>query len=81
MARLIYRVVSTCGALGYGFPRESLQKALVGRIDAVISDAGSMSAGPYYLGSGGQYFERDAVKSDFRSRRGGRRYRGAGDSR
>jgi hypothetical protein len=66
MARLIYRVVSTCGALGYGFPRESLQKALVGRIDAVISDAGSMSAGPYYLGSGGQHFERDAVKSDFR---------------
>jgi Domain of unknown function (DUF4387)/Acyclic terpene utilisation family protein AtuA len=66
MAKLIYRVVSTCGAVGYGFPRESLQKALLGRIDAVISDAGSMNAGPYYLGSGGQYFERDAVKSDFR---------------
>ena len=66
MAKLIYRVVSACGALGYGFPRESLQKALTGRIDAVISDAGSMDAGPYYLGTGSQYFERDAVKNDFR---------------
>jgi hypothetical protein len=66
VAKLVYRVVSACGALGNGFPRESLQKALAGRIDAVISDAGSMDAGPYYLGSGGEYFERDAVKNDFR---------------
>ncbi|WP_312539102.1 DUF4387 family protein [Achromobacter mucicolens] len=66
MAKLVYRVVSACGALGYGFPRESLQKALEGRIDAVISDAGSMDAGPYYLGTGTEYFEREAVKADFR---------------
>ena len=66
MAKLIYRVVSACGALGYGFPNESLQKALEGRIDAVISDAGSMDAGPYYLGTGQEYFEREAVKADFR---------------
>jgi hypothetical protein len=66
VAKLIYRVVATCGGLGAGFPQESLQKALLGRIDAVIADAGSMNAGPYYLGSGGQYFERDAVKNDFR---------------
>src|SRR5471030_1621319 len=66
VAKLIYRVVATCGALGAGFLEESLQKALAGRIDAVIADAGSMNAGPYYLGSGSQYFERDAVKNDFR---------------
>lgn len=66
MANLVYRVVSACGALGYGFPNESLQKALEGRIDAVISDAGSMDAGPYYLGTGLEYFEREAVKADFR---------------
>ncbi|MNU29154.1 hypothetical protein D3C71_176010 [compost metagenome] len=66
MAKLIYRVVSACGALGYGFPKASLQKALEGRIDAVISDAGSMDAGPYYLGTGEEYFEREAVKADFR---------------
>jgi hypothetical protein len=66
MAKLIYRVVSACGALGYGYPRESLQEALKGRIDAIISDGGSMDAGPYYLGTGTEYFEREAVKADFR---------------
>ncbi|MGJ7506540.1 DUF4387 family protein [Variovorax sp. GT1P44] len=66
MANLVYRVVSACGALGYGFPRASLQQALRGRIDAIISDAGSMDAGPYYLGTGEEYFEREAVKADYR---------------
>ena len=66
MANLIYRVVSACGALGYGYPKESLEEALKGRIDAIISDAGSMDAGPYYLGTGTEYFERDAVKLDYR---------------
>ncbi|MEH2505289.1 hypothetical protein V1290_004100 [Bradyrhizobium sp. AZCC 1578] len=66
MANLIYRVVSACGALGYGYPKECLDEALKGRIDAIISDAGSMDAGPYYLGTGTEYFERDAVKLDYR---------------
>jgi hypothetical protein len=66
MAKLIYRVVSACGALGYGYPKESMDEALKGRIDAVISDAGSMDAGPYYLGTGTEYFEREAVKLDYR---------------
>jgi hypothetical protein len=66
MANLIYRVVSACGALGYGYPKESMDEALQGRIDAVISDAGSMDAGPYYLGTGTEYFEREAVKLDYR---------------
>jgi Domain of unknown function (DUF4387)/Acyclic terpene utilisation family protein AtuA len=66
MPNLIYRVVSACGALGYGYPRESLRHALRGRIDAIICDAGSMDAGPYYLGTGTAYFERDAVKADYR---------------
>lgn len=65
MANLIYRVVSVCGALGYGYPKESLEEALKGRVDAIISDGGSMDAGPYYLGTGTEYFERDAVKADF----------------
>jgi hypothetical protein len=66
MPKLIYRVVSACGALGYGFPKESLEAALKGRVDAIISDGGSMDAGPYYLGTGTQYFEREAVKTDYR---------------
>jgi Domain of unknown function (DUF4387)/Acyclic terpene utilisation family protein AtuA len=66
MPNLIYRVVSVCGALGYGYPRESLRHALRERIDAIICDAGSMDAGPYYLGTGTAYFERDAIKIDYR---------------
>jgi hypothetical protein len=66
MANLIYRVVSVCGALGYGYPKESLTEALKGRVDAIISDGGSMDAGPYYLGTGTEYFEREAIKADFR---------------
>ncbi len=65
MSRLIYRVVSACGALGYGFPRESMERAIQGRVDAIVSDAGSMDAGPYFLGTGTQYFEREAVKADY----------------
>src|ERR1700748_786059 len=66
MPNLIYRVVATCGALGYGYPKESLQSALTGHIDAIICDAGSMDAGPYYLGTGTAYFEREAIKADYR---------------
>ena len=66
MSKLIYRVVSACGALGYGYPKESLQAALKDRIDAIICDGGSMDAGPYYLGTGTEYFEREAVKADYR---------------
>ena len=66
MPKLIYRVVSACGALGYGYPRESLEAALRGQVDAIICDGGSMDAGPYYLGTGTEYFEREAVKLDFR---------------
>lgn len=66
MATLVYRVVSACGALGYGYPKASLDEAMKGRIDAIISDAGSMDAGPCYLGTGTEYFEREAVKQDYR---------------
>jgi hypothetical protein len=66
MPNLVYRVVAACGALGYGYPKESLQAALKGRVDAIICDGGSMDAGPYYLGTGTEYFEREAVKADYR---------------
>jgi Domain of unknown function (DUF4387)/Acyclic terpene utilisation family protein AtuA len=65
MPKLVYRVVSACGALGYGYPKESLEAAINGRVDAIICDGGSMDAGPYYLGTGAEYFEREAVKADF----------------
>ncbi len=66
MPKLVYRVVSACGALGYGYPKESLDAALQGQVDAIICDGGSMDAGPYYLGTGTEYFETEAVKLDFR---------------
>lgn len=66
MANLVYRVVSACGALGYGYPKESLDEALKGQVDAIICDGGSMDAGPYYLGTGTEYFEKQAVKADYR---------------
>jgi hypothetical protein len=66
MPNLIYRVVAACGALGCGYPKESLQSALRGHVDAIVCDAGSMDAGPYYLGTGTSYFEREAVKADYR---------------
>jgi hypothetical protein len=66
MPNLIYRVVSACGTLGYGYPRESLQAALRGGVNAIVCDAGSIDAGPYYLGTGTDYFDRDAVKADYR---------------
>jgi Domain of unknown function (DUF4387)/Acyclic terpene utilisation family protein AtuA len=65
MPKLVYRVVSACGALGYGYPKESLEAAINGRVDAIVCDGGSMDAGPYYLGTGTEYFEREAVKADF----------------
>jgi hypothetical protein len=65
MPNLIYRVVSACGALGYGYPKGPLDAALEDRFDAIICDGGSMDAGPYYLGTGTEYFEREAVKLDF----------------
>src|SRR5580693_5880686 len=65
MPKLVYRVISACGALGYGYPKESLAAAINGRVDAIICDGGSMDAGPHYLGTGTEYFEREAVKTDF----------------
>lgn len=63
---LVYRVVSVCRLLGYGFPVESLAAAERGGLDAIVADAGSSEAGPYHLGTGTSYFSRAAVKADYR---------------
>jgi hypothetical protein len=64
MPKLIYRVVSPCCVLGYGFPRESFESALDGRVDAIVCDAGSVDAGPFFLGTGGGYFSSQEVRAD-----------------
>ena len=64
MAKLIYRVISPCCILGYGFPRESFEKALDGRVDAIVCDAGSVDAGPFFLGAGASYFTPRQMRAD-----------------
>jgi hypothetical protein len=64
MAKLIYRVISPCCILGYGFPRESFEKALDGRVDAIVCDAGSVDAGPFFLGAGASYFASREIRAD-----------------
>ena len=64
MAKLIYRVISPCRALGYGFPRQSFETALDGRVDAIVCDAGSVDAEPFFLGAGASYFSPHEVCAD-----------------
>jgi len=46
------RFASICGMLGYGYPPESLQRAMQSEPHFLGVDAGSTDPGPYYLGSG-----------------------------
>jgi len=58
------RVLSPTGILGYGFPKESFQQGLELEPDMIGVDAGSTDAGPYYLGAGVSFTDRNAVKRD-----------------
>jgi Domain of unknown function (DUF4387)/Acyclic terpene utilisation family protein AtuA len=64
MSKLIYRVIAPCRALGYGFPRQSFETALDGRVDAIVCDAGSVHAEPFFLGAGASYFAPHEVRAD-----------------
>ncbi|MGG0719244.1 acyclic terpene utilization AtuA family protein [Robertmurraya massiliosenegalensis] len=60
------RAVSASGILGYGFPKESLDKSLAMNPHFIACDAGSTDPGPYYLGSGKSFISKAAVKRDLR---------------
>jgi hypothetical protein len=60
-----YRILSPCGALGYGFPLSSFNEAIKTKIDLIAADAGSVDPGPYYLGKGVSYMEKPQLKRDF----------------
>ena len=47
-----YRLLSTSGLLGYGFPEASLQAGMAREPHMIGVDGGSTDPGPYYLGSG-----------------------------
>jgi hypothetical protein len=56
--------LSTTAILGYGFPEESLEAGLARKPHLIAVDAGSTDPGPYYLGSGKSFTNRDFVKRD-----------------
>lgn len=58
------RIVSPCGMLGYGFPKESFDRAFNQEVHGIVVDAGSTDAGPHKLGAGVAIVSNRAVKKD-----------------
>lgn len=59
-----FRILSTTAILGYGFPKESFDEGMKRKPNVIAVDAGSTDPGPYYLGAGISFTDRDAVKRD-----------------
>ena len=58
------KIVALTGILGYGYSEEALNIAFSEKVDYIGVDAGSTDPGPYYLGNGTSFTNRDAVKRD-----------------
>ena len=58
------RVLSPTAILGYGFPLESFEEGMKRQPHVIAVDAGSSDPGPYYLGAGVSFTDRNAVKRD-----------------
>ena len=59
-----FKVLSPTAILGYGFPEASFMKGMEKKPDLIAVDAGSTDPGPYYLGAGKAFTNREAVKRD-----------------
>ncbi|MCL2153173.1 MAG: DUF1446 domain-containing protein [Oscillospiraceae bacterium] len=59
-----FRILSATAILGYGFPLSSFEEGLKRNPHVIAVDAGSTDPGPYYLGAGVSFTDRDAVKRD-----------------
>lgn len=59
-----FRILSATAILGYGFPRSSFDEGMKRRPHLIAVDAGSTDPGPYYLGAGVSFTDREAVKRD-----------------
>lgn len=59
-----FRMLSTSGILGYGFPEESFARGLAREPQMIGVDGGSVDPGPHYLGSGAPLSSRRAMKRD-----------------
>ncbi|ACI19214.1 acyclic terpene utilization AtuA family protein [Dictyoglomus thermophilum] len=58
------KIFSPTAILGYGFPEETYYKAFSEKPDVIAVDAGSTDPGPYYLGKGISFVDREATKRD-----------------
>ena len=58
------RVLSPTAILGYGFPLESFVEGMKRKPHVIAVDAGSTDPGPYYLGAGKSFTDRNSVKRD-----------------
>lgn len=58
------RVLSSTAILGYGFPMESFLEGMKRKPHVIAADAGSTDPGPYYLGAGISFTDRNSVKRD-----------------
>ena len=59
-----FRMLSTSGILGYGFPEDSLKRGMAREPHVIGADGGSVDGGPYYLGSGAPLSSPRAMKRD-----------------
>jgi hypothetical protein len=59
-----FRILSPTAILGYGFPMASWEEGMKRAPDVIAVDAGSTDPGPYYLGAGISFTDREAVKRD-----------------
>lgn len=64
MALKELKILSPCGILGYGFPKDSFMKGMEKNPDVIVVDAGSTDAGPHKLGAGVGIVSKRAVKKD-----------------
>jgi hypothetical protein len=61
-----FRLLSTSGILGYGFPEASLNAGLARKPHVIGVDGGSVDPGPHYLGSGKPFCSVLAIRRDLR---------------
>jgi len=59
-----FRMLSATAILGYGFPIASFEEGMKRNPHLIAVDAGSTDPGPYYLGEGVSFTDRNAVKRD-----------------
>ena len=58
------RILSPTAILGYGFPMESFVEGMKRKPHVIAVDAGSTDPGPYYLGAGISFTDKNSVKRD-----------------